>query len=547
MKQIKFALKNLFILVALMTVFIACDKDFISLDSDISGESNFGVADAKYDVTAYNNKLNPVQTNGLPANLLGFNKDLVYGNSTASLVTQLAPASYDPIFPEDTRLDSVVLTIPYYSRATGIKDSVTSYKLDSVFGSGPINLKLYENNYFLRSFDPNSGFNMPQKYFSDRSLSTSSQIPLTSLQGTVLMNTTEFEPNDKEIKLKKGKETTRSAPAMRFKLDPDFWNDKIILKEGQSELSNLNNFQNYFRGIYFEAEAKDDNGSMTLLNFRSANANITMYYSSPPATTGAERVEGNYRMLFSNYNAQTNVDSSTRINFFDNDFTLTIPEGNPNTGDEKLYLKGGQGSMAVIDLFGGTDVDDDFGTMTPFEAFKNDFVETDQEGKFLKAKRLINEANLVFYVDQTLTQGQEPDRIFIYDIKNETTLFDYVFDSADNGSPDDSKTNHLGKLQRVSDDKNAQGVKYKIKITEHIKNLILNDSSNVSLGLAVSLNVNVENTSPQHAILATANKPVKTIPVSAILSPKGTVLYGNNTTNENKKLYLEIFYTEPNN
>ena len=41
----------------------------------------------------------------------------------------------------------------------------------------------------------------------------------------------------------------------------------------------------------------------------------------------------------------------------------------------------------------------------------------------------------------------------------------------------------------------------------------------------------------------------KKLPVSSILSPQGTVLFGNNTsaTNENKKLYLEIFYTEPNN
>ncbi len=105
----------------------------------------------------------------------------------------------------------------------------------------------------------------------------------------------------------------------------------------------------------------------------------------------------------------------------------------------------------------------------------------------------------------------------------------------------------LGKLKRDGDDKNAQGIKYKIRITEHIKNLLLRDSTNVSLGLAVSTNVNIEDGSTPLSILSTDNQTVKTIPVSAILSPKGTVLYGNNTTNEDKKLYLEIFYTEPNN
>lgn len=538
MKKIKFAFKNLFLLVALMTLFVACEKDFVSLDSDISGQNNFGVSDTQYGVIAYTNKLNPVQTNGLPANLLGFYKDLVYGNTTANVVSQLAPANYDPNFPDDVRLDSVVLTIPYFSKSTGITDGVTSYTLDSIYGSKPINLKVYENTYFLRTFDPNSQFNMPQKYFSDRSLSASTQIPLPSLQGNLLKTITEFTPSDAEIKQKVGEELTRTAPALRIKMDTDFWEGKIILKasEGGSELSNLNNFQNYFRGIYFEAEAMNDAGTMMLLNFGSSNANITMYYTSPPVGTATERVSGTYRLNF----------SGNRINFLDNAFSLAIPQGDPINGDEKLYLKGGQGSMAVIDLFGGTDIDNDLGTVTPFEEFKNTYVETDEDGKFVRAKRLINEANLVFYVDKTLTQGQEPDRIYIYDTKNNRPLSDFAFDAADNVTPNNSRPNHLGKLQRVSDEKNAQGVKYKIKITEHIKNLLLRDSTNVSLGLAVSTNVNIEEGAAQGAILTPGNIPVKTLPASAILSPRGTVLYGNNTTTD-QKLSLEIFYTEPNN
>ena len=83
------------------------------------------------------------------------------------------------------------------------------------------------------------------------------------------------------------------------------------------------------------------------------------------------------------------------------------------------------------------------------------------------------------------------------------------------------------------------------------------DSSNVSLGLAVSVNVNAEafvdaNSGqiipvPQKSIQTSGNNSVKTLPVSSILSPKGTVLYGNKVNDDGKKLYLEIFYTEPNN
>ncbi|MEO8773088.1 MAG: DUF4270 domain-containing protein [Gelidibacter sp.] len=546
MKNIKSTSKKLFTLVILTTLVIACDKDFISLDSDISGENNFGVADKKYEVIAYNKKLGPVQTNGLPANFFGFYKDLVYGNTTANLVTQLSPTVMDPKFPDQTVLDSVVVTIPYFSKATGIENEVTSYKLDSIYGNGAINFKLYENTYFLRSFDPTSGFDTPQKYYSDRSLSETSQIPLASLKGTVLLAINDFKPSNKEIKFKIGEETKRIAPALRFKMDPNFWNDKIILKGGGAELSNLNNFQNYFRGIYFEAEAKDNDGSMMLLNFRG-NANITLHYSSPPVGTSDERVIGSYVLNFANFNQSTNFDPINKINFFDNAFTFAIPDGDPTTGDEKLYLKGGEGSMAVINLFGGANTDNDDGIINEYEAFKNAFVETDAAGKFVKAKRLISEANLIFHVDKTLTQGQEPDRIYIYDTKNKTILIDYAFDNKENIDPNYSKINHLGKLQRENADKNSQGLKYKIRITEHIKNLLLKDSTNVSLGLVVSTNVDVEGALPQNSMLSPGNSPVKTLPVSAILSPKGTVLYGNKVNDEEKKLYLEIFYTEPNN
>lgn len=536
MKKTKYAYTLLVFLLALTTLFIACDKDYVSLDSDISGQNNFGMSDSQYEVTAYTKKLNPVQTNGLPSNLLGFYNDLAYGSTTANVVTQLTPATYDPTFPDKVRLDSVVLTVPYFSTVTGQKDGASTYKLDSVYGTAPININIYENTYFLRSFDPNSEFNSAQKYYSNRSLSETSQIPLSTLRWTALQSLPKFIPSNEEIVQKVGTELTRTTPALRVKMDTLYWKNKIILKEGSTELSNANNFQNYFRGLYFETETIADNGSMMLLNFGSTNAGIVLYYSSPPTGTGTERLTGNYKLNF----------AGNRVNFFENNFTKTIPQGNPTTGDEKLYLKGGEGAMAVINLFGGSDIDSDLGTQTAFEDFKNEYVETDANGKFVKAKRLINEANLVFHVDQTQTRGQEPDRVYLYDTKNNRPLFDYSFDSEDNVTPNNSRVNHLGKLQRVNDDQTSQGVKYKITITEHIKNLLLRDSTNVSLGLAVSTNVNVEGSSVPLSILSSQNSTVKTSPVSAILSPKGTVLYGNNTADETKKLYLEIFYTEPN-
>ena len=178
--------------------------------------------------------------------------------------------------------------------------------------------------------------------------------------------------------------------------------------------------------------------------------------------------------------------------------------------------------------------------MNTFEAWKSDFVETDSEGKFVRAKRIINEANLVFYVDQNLVDGDEPDRLYLYDVDNKQPLDDYFLDISNSGLPSLSKTTHLGPLERVDDEPDGDGIRYKFRITEHINNLLLRDSTNVELGLAVSLNVNMEEIVLQRQVQTEDNSEF-TVPVSSVFSPRGTVLHGNNTEDPTKKVYLEIY------
>ena len=63
---------------------------------------------------------------------------------------------------------------------------------------------------------------------------------------------------------------TRSAPAFRATItqadELTFWQE-TFLDKGEIDdpvLSNTNNFYNYFRGLYFKAEANGDNGNMFL-------------------------------------------------------------------------------------------------------------------------------------------------------------------------------------------------------------------------------------------------------------------------------------------
>ena len=165
---------------------------------------------------------------------------------------------------------------------------------------------------------------------------------------------------------------------------------------------------------------------------------------------------------------------------------------------------------------------------------------------------LVNEANLTFYVNQQLADNgeKEPERIFVYDLNNNTILFDYTIDFTQNATdPVNSRILHLGRLTRTQNesgsttDEEETGIFYKIKMTEYVKNIIQNDSTNTRIGVAVSPNVEI--LGDLNAKTSNSSEDV-TVPFAAPLSPEGTVLHSNLSPNEDKRLKLRIYYTEPN-
>lgn len=589
MKKNKSILKNIAVLAVITTIFAACERDFSSLDSDVVNSENtthFNADVATYPIVTYTKKISPFHSNRLPSHLLGHYNDLVFGSYSANFVAQLSPNIFNPIFGENVVLDSVVLTVPYYSRVTGTNENGGSdYALDSAYVDTPIKLSIFQNNYFLREFDPNSDLNQSQKYYSNGALSESVQINPADLEGQLIYSE-DFTPSEKQIVLKGLNEegepdSTFVAPSIRLHIkdvpsNNTYWQQLLFEKEGDPELSNRNNFLNYFRGLYFKTENISGSGSIAMLNFNSTDANLTLFYTSDKDNTDedndgipdyadvdsngdnvddngtdtdddgindthdVDETEGNDLnnngiddTLDSNKGEYTMNFFRNLINLMDNNL-ITVPDGDDMVGDEKLYLKGGEGYMAVVNLFNG----DEDGNSTEFDQFKSDFKNGDSP------KRLVNEAYLEFYVDQTTVQGNEPDRVFLYDLNNNTPLIDYYIDQSASGTVVNAKIDHLPPLVRVDDDPEGDGIKYKIRITEHIKTLFVNDSTNVKLGLTVMSGVGSVNT---QALLDDSDENVKTVPNGAILSHKGTVLFGNNTTNEAKKAKLTIYYTEPEN
>ena len=97
-----------------------------------------------------------------------------------------------------------------------------------------------------------------------------------------------------------------------------------------------------------------------------------------------------------------------------------------------------------------------------------------------------------------------------------------------------------------------QGIKYKIRITDYINNVLNgtnpNNNGNSRLGLVVTESINIAtNASLKTPIqFGTPSDETKSIPVASVINPLVTILYGAQSSDPDKKLKLEIYYTKPN-
>ncbi len=525
----------------LLTV-VACEKDFSTIESEIEGIKDFTTAGKVFPAVIYDNKLEPVQTNALSSNLLGVYFDKIYGKTTASIVTQVVPSNFEFNFGVDPEVESVKLTIPYYATVDGTdNDGNPTYVLDSTFGGNEsVKLSIYQNTYFLRDFDPSTDLVEPQKFYSNANES----INFNNYQGEELYEPEDFIPsNSPTIVTELDEETdtevevSRGGPSLNVDLknDDEFWDNLFFFNTEnpgtQTELSNANNFKDYFRGLYFKIEDNINEGNLTMLDFSQGTIVINFRTT---ITSGFDDA-GNPIEIRDKRSITLNF-SGNRLNTFENSDTVKniINAATSNTdfdnGDNNVYLKGGEGSYAVIDLFSGNTVDDNGNSVPTLDYFKSK-----------KGKWIINEANLTVYVNQNEVNnsGQEPDRVIIYDLKNNTPIVDYYLDpTVSTTDPLFSRINYSEKLKR---DANNKGLRYKFRLTEHINNVLLRDSTNLKLGVFVTSNINLT----QNA--AVLNSLTEKTPTGAVLSPRGTVLHGSNpSVPDTKKMKFEIFYTEPN-
>ena len=467
MKFLRYPYSKVLISLSFIAFTLSCEEDYTEIGTDVINNQNISIDYQHYPAKTYNKRITPFQSNNLPSSLLGYYYDPNFGGTKAHFLSQIAPQNFSSSFGNNPVLDSVFLTIPYYSKTDG-----ETYTLDSLYGNDPIKLSVFKNNFFLRNFDPGSDLDDFQAYYSNGALSASEVLNPADLKAQLLYASDLFAPSNSPINLEEINEDGETfvsetlAPSLRIRLDnsdiipQDFWETLIFEKEGEDELSSASNFFNYFRGLYFEVEPVNPSlGSMVQLNFSSANAHVKIHYSfeSDPDENGDTTInQGVYQLNF--------LGNKTTLfeNNFNTDFSQAIDNPDQIQGDAQLFLKGCQGSMGVIELFSEDQAGNDF------DDFITDFREIINQGQPNEEriiKRLVNEAYLEFYVNEVSleTNNNFPNRIYVYDLENNAPLLDYIQDSSVNTSTSDSKFTHLVPLSIETDDQGNNYKKYNFK------------------------------------------------------------------------------------
>jgi hypothetical protein len=562
---------KIFTVITIALVSISCDKDFNSIGSDFVDQAHFDLEEYEVrNIKAFSKATGSVQSNNLPINALGIYKDPYFGKTKAQFVSQVELSNSNPTIGETPVIDSVYLYIPYFSTLLSSTSSgERTYELDSVYGyseTAKFRLHVYENGYFLRDFDPAVDFLNTQNYY------TNEKFLVDAYKGTELLNnSTKTEQNEqflisnKEIYIYKTNGSglyvdangevlvdqsdvskrvikERKAPGIWLDLKNSFFQQKILDAAASGVLFNNNTFKDYFRGLVFEVEEiQADQGALAMLDFSSAEFKILF-----KSVIGGGDPLRRTLSLQMGYKTTGNKKSNS-INFIEHtkstNYTNGLTASNETSGDEKLYIKGSDGSVAYVDVF-GPDLD---ANNVPDEL-------DELRLHVLNDKWLINEANLTFYIDKSAMSASnqfEPQRIYIYDATNNRPIIDYFADPTTSSDPKKSKQSFGGIIELDSDGK---GIKYKIRLTEYIKRLLLNEdesnNKNLRIGVSVTESINL----PANAYVNPANpimigtEEVKFIPVGSVMSPLGTVIYGTNVATEDadKKIKLKIYFTKPN-
>ena len=300
--------------------------------------------------------------------------------------------------------------------------------------------------------------------------------------------------------------TESASPSLKFRLDKQFFKERFVDHDNPSDFANNDNFTQYFNGLYFEANGMDG----PLMNLSLAFSFMTIYYSNDEITDEPDGFDLNYNGITGEQDVVVKTKQAMVFQLggvgtasYQRDYGGTLLQNlllNPDkdNGESNLYVQGASGSEAVIELF------------------------SEEALEEMRSKNwLVNEANLVFYLDGE--QDEIPYQMFLYKKDFNSLINDYY---NRNFGPD-----FFGGDLEYDNDGNPD--RYKFRITKYISEVFGNEEPLSKLALKNFVSTD----SPDFLSLDTIVNDWNYI-------PKGVVLHGNRPKSNEKRIVLEIYYSD---
>ena len=407
------------------------------------------------------------------------------------------------------------------------------YDIDSIYGNrnSEFTLQVHELTYYLNDYDPLTNFQSSQIYYSNRDYYSEGFVGATLFDGRIKLNFDEirFYYNEDDPDTPDIDETTqvenRLTPRLRIPLDPNFFQEKLIDLEGTESLLSEISYQKDMRGLIIRAENFSDDLYM-LLDIQNAEIKIS-YEFKDNNTQGTledltddtiEILERNFSLSLGG--AFLNV---LKNEVFESSINKRIADSKNNIPTDKLFIQSSR-LHGKIRLFSNEDPN-----------------ENEQLNSIRDENLLVNQANLIFHVDpETPIEQYNAQRLYLFNLNNGAPMIDYFSDgSTSNFGTNANKGIFGGKLEL---DENGNPSQYKFNITNHISNIIRNDSLNYDLGMTVT--ANIDTPSIIRAINQDEDQEIR-YPLASTLNPLGTVLIGSHpdSLQFDKRVRLELIYS----
>jgi hypothetical protein len=410
------------------------------------------------------------------------------------------------------------------------------YEIDSVFGnrSAEFDLKVYELTYYLSTLDPANNFESSKAYFSDDDFYEQGFYGKTLHDDSINLNFdeipvfyTEDDPATEEDEL--SQVNFYETPRLRVPLDVSFFQRTFINLEGSEKFVNQANFNNFFKGLIVRAENFTDDLYMML---DISNSRIVLEYDY-----NSYNINGTYNDV-SDDTIETKKASSViplggvTINIYDHEnfdpkILAEVNTSAKNLPSEKIYLNGSK-------------------FISKLKLFSNDNSVSEELKSFMSKDVLINEANIVLHLDEEMSKSNSktlPERLYIYSYDNGSPIEDYNKDFSIDYTTTSLNMNKFTFGGLLQYDSNNNPTSYKFNITNHVSNIVRNDSLNIDLGLTTMSNIDDVFTL-KSGYLPNLKKIL--LPSSSLSFPFPVSLFGSSPDESNlsKRLKLEILYTE---